>query len=46
MYEEQDNYFGTQEHQNTIEFFNKMSSYENKQISTYLQKDSNEQDYK
>ena len=39
MYKEQDNYFGTQEHKNTIEFFDKMDKFDNKQVESKMLKD-------
>ena len=39
MYKEQDNYFGTQEHKNTIEFFDKMDNFDKKQVESKMLKD-------
>ena len=39
MYKEQDNYFGTQEHKNTIEFFDKMDKFDNKRVESKMLKD-------
>ena len=52
MYEEQDDYFGTKDHQNTIEFFNEMNDQDdnieislddNGSMEVYLENDNNEE---
>jgi len=52
MYEEQDDYFGTKDHQNTIEFFNEMNDQDdnieisiddNGSMEIYLENDNNEE---
>ena len=42
MYEEQDAYFGTKDHKNTIEFFNEMNNQDDNN-DIYLENDNNEE---